>query len=61
MPFSSFASIRVPVGLEGEPSSSPLVFGPQAARTMSSVGWKSVCADTGSVLATPSKARTKWR
>src|SRR2546430_11471238 len=58
---SSDFSIKVPVGFDGEPTSRPLVRGPHAARTISSVGWKWPATETGSVRATPSKARTKCR
>jgi hypothetical protein len=58
---SSVRVINVPVGLEGEPSSNPLVRGPHVARTISSVGWKPLFAETGRIFATPSNARTKWR
>ena len=58
---SSARSISVPVGFDGEPSTRPLVRGPQAARTSSSVGWKADRGETASARATPSKARTKCR
>lgn len=58
---SSSGAIEVPVGLEGEASSTPRVFGPQCAATLPALSWKRSPAVEGTSTARPSAALTKWR
>ncbi|OQC17340.1 MAG: hypothetical protein BWX79_00348 [Alphaproteobacteria bacterium ADurb.Bin100] len=58
---SSAGWIEVPVGFDGEASSTPRVFGPQAAATLSALSWKRSAAVVGIRTAAPSAALTKWR
>lgn len=58
---SSSGAMEVPVGLDGEASSTPRVFAPQAASTLAALSWKRSCAVVGISTALPSAALTKWR
>jgi hypothetical protein len=44
---SSSGWIEVPVGLDGEASSTPRVFGPQCSSTLAALSWKRSCAVVG--------------
>ncbi|MCY1512321.1 hypothetical protein D9M68_467780 [compost metagenome] len=58
---SSSGAIEVPVGFEGEASSTPRVLSVQAASTLAAVSWKRSSAVVGTSTALPSAALTKWR
>ena len=57
----SLRAIEVPVGLEGEASSTPRVWAFQCARTLAASSWKRASADAGSSRAVAPAAATKWR